>query len=40
MLETIKGKHWFNMPAPEMTEEIKNDLKVMRMSSVLYPKKF
>ncbi|XP_048270611.1 deoxynucleotidyltransferase terminal-interacting protein 2 isoform X2 [Bombus terrestris] len=35
-----KGKSWFNMPAPELTPEVKNDLQVIRMRSVLDPKHF
>lgn len=38
--EKTKGKKWFNMPAPEMTEEIKHDLEVIQMRSVLDPKHF
>uniref|UniRef100_A0A1A9WET9 Fcf2 domain-containing protein n=1 Tax=Glossina brevipalpis TaxID=37001 RepID=A0A1A9WET9_9MUSC len=35
-----KGKDWFNMPAPEITEEVENDLKILKMRSVLDPKRF
>lgn len=35
-----KGKQWFNMPAPEMTEEVRRDLEVIQMRSVLDPKHF
>lgn len=35
-----KGKKWFNLPATEMTEEVKHDLEVMQMRSVLDPKHF
>lgn len=35
-----KGTGWFNMPAPEMTPEIKHDLQVIQMRSVLDPKRF
>lgn len=35
-----KGTNWFNMPAPEMTNEIKNDLLVLKMRSALHPKQF
>ncbi|XP_059612468.1 deoxynucleotidyltransferase terminal-interacting protein 2 [Phlebotomus argentipes] len=35
-----KGSEWFNMPATEMTDEIKNDLKILQMRSVLDPKHF
>uniref|UniRef100_H2XUJ7 Fcf2 pre-rRNA processing C-terminal domain-containing protein n=2 Tax=Ciona intestinalis TaxID=7719 RepID=H2XUJ7_CIOIN len=34
------GKKWFNMKCPEITEEIRNDLKVLEMRSVLDPKRF
>lgn len=34
------GKQWFNMPAPEMTEEVKHDLEVIQMRSALDPKHF
>lgn len=29
------GKSWFEMVAPEMTEELKNDLKVLQMRETL-----
>ncbi|XP_017880766.1 deoxynucleotidyltransferase terminal-interacting protein 2 [Ceratina calcarata] len=35
-----KGKDWFNMSAPELTPEVKHDLQVLRMRSVLDPKHF
>lgn len=35
-----KGKDWFNMGAPELTPEVKHDLQVIRMRSVLDPKRF
>lgn len=35
-----KGKDWFNMGAPELTPEIRHDLQVVRMRSVLDPKHF
>uniref|UniRef100_A0A1A9ZVZ8 Fcf2 domain-containing protein n=1 Tax=Glossina pallidipes TaxID=7398 RepID=A0A1A9ZVZ8_GLOPL len=35
-----KGKDWFNMSAPETTEEVENDLKILKMRSVLDPKHF
>ncbi|XP_076286187.1 deoxynucleotidyltransferase terminal-interacting protein 2 [Lasioglossum baleicum] len=38
--EKTKGKDWFNMRAPEMTPEIKHDLEVLQMRSVLDPKHF
>ncbi len=38
--EKTKGFHWFNMSAPEMTEEKKNDLTVVKMRKALDPKHF
>ncbi|CAH1175868.1 unnamed protein product [Phaedon cochleariae] len=38
--EKTKGKKWYGLPATEMTEEIKNDLEVLQMRSVLDPKHF
>lgn len=38
--EKTKGKNWFNLPAPEMTDEVKHDLQVIQMRSVLDPKHF
>lgn len=38
--ERTKGKDWFNLPAPEMTDEIRHDLEVIQMRSVLDPKRF
>lgn len=35
-----KGKDWFNMRAPELTPEIKRDLQILKMRSVLDPKHF
>lgn len=35
-----KGEGWFNMPAPELTPEVRRDLQVIRMRSVLDPKHF
>nr|XP_033327949.1 deoxynucleotidyltransferase terminal-interacting protein 2 [Megalopta genalis] len=35
-----KGKDWFNMRAPEMTPEVRHDLQVLQMRSVLDPKHF
>lgn len=34
------GKNWFNMKAPEITEEMKNDLEVLKMRSALDTKHF
>lgn len=36
--DKTKGKDWYNLPATEVTEEIKNDLEVLRMRSALNPK--
>jgi hypothetical protein len=38
--EKSKGKGWFDMKAPEMTEELKNDLELMQMRGALDPKRF
>ncbi|CAH0747656.1 unnamed protein product [Diatraea saccharalis] len=38
--EKTKGPGWFNLPAPEITDELKNDLEVLKMRSVLDPKHF
>jgi len=35
-----KGDQWFNLPATEVTEEIKNDLEVLQMRGALDPKRF
>ena len=37
---STKGKGWFDMKAPELTEEQKNDLTVLKMRSALDPKRF
>lgn len=34
------GDGWFNMKAPELTEEMKNDLKALKMRSAMDPKRF
>ncbi|KAL0276241.1 UNVERIFIED_CONTAM: hypothetical protein PYX00_003849 [Menopon gallinae] len=36
--DKTKGKDWYNLPATEVTEEIKNDLEVLKMRSALDPK--
>ncbi|XP_058791741.1 deoxynucleotidyltransferase terminal-interacting protein 2 [Phymastichus coffea] len=38
--EKTKGDKWFNLPATEMTDEIRHDLEVIQMRSVLDPKHF
>lgn len=38
--DKTKGDAWFNMPATEVTEEIKNDLEVLQMRGALDPKRF
>ena len=38
--EKTKGDKWFNMPAPEMTDETKQDLMVIQMRKALDPKRF
>ena len=35
-----KGKQWFDMPAPELTDELKNDLKAIRMRDTIDPSRF
>ncbi|XP_014231550.1 deoxynucleotidyltransferase terminal-interacting protein 2 [Trichogramma pretiosum] len=35
-----KGVGWFNLPATELTEEVKHDLEVIQMRSALDPKHF
>jgi hypothetical protein len=35
-----KGKDWFDMKAPELTEERKNDLMIVKMRDALDPKRF
>jgi len=35
-----KGKNWFDLPATELTDEVKQDLEVLQMRSVLDPKHF
>ncbi|XP_047499718.1 uncharacterized protein LOC125046118 [Penaeus chinensis] len=37
--EKTKGAGWFDMKAPEMTEEIQRDLEILKMRSVLDPKR-
>lgn len=38
--EKTRGKKWFDLPATEITEEVKHDLEVLQMRSVLDPKHF
>lgn len=38
--EKTKGSQWFNLPAPEVTKDLKNDLQVLKMRSALDPKHF
>jgi hypothetical protein len=35
-----KGENWFNLPATEKTPEIRHDLEIIKMRSVLDPKHF
>ena len=35
--EQSAGWGWFDMPAPQLTQEIKNDLKLLRMRNALDP---
>ncbi|XP_069795390.1 deoxynucleotidyltransferase terminal-interacting protein 2 isoform X1 [Narcine bancroftii] len=34
------GDSWYNMKAPDLTEELKNDLQVLKMRSAIDPKRF
>eukprot|EP00063_Salmo_salar_P096390 XP_014071225.1 PREDICTED: deoxynucleotidyltransferase terminal-interacting protein 2-like [Salmo salar] len=38
--EKTTGAGWFNMRAPEMTEELKGDLKALKMRGAMDPKRF
>ncbi len=38
--EMTKGNNWFDMKAPDMTEEKKNDLLVLQYRNSLDPKRF
>jgi hypothetical protein len=38
--DKTKGSQWFNMKAPEITKELKNDLQIIQMRSALDPKQF
>ncbi|XP_056319870.1 deoxynucleotidyltransferase terminal-interacting protein 2 isoform X2 [Danio aesculapii] len=38
--EKTTGDGWFNMRAPELTEELKNDLKALKMRAAMDPKRF
>lgn len=38
--EKTTGDGWFNMKAPELTEELKNDLRALKMRSAMDPKRF
>ncbi|CAH0548706.1 unnamed protein product [Brassicogethes aeneus] len=38
--EKTKGKKWYGLPATEVTDEVKSDLEVIQMRSVLDPKHF
>uniref|UniRef100_A0A8C5MJ48 Fcf2 pre-rRNA processing C-terminal domain-containing protein n=1 Tax=Leptobrachium leishanense TaxID=445787 RepID=A0A8C5MJ48_9ANUR len=38
--EKSTGRGWFDMKAPELTDELKNDLKALKMRSALDPKRF
>ena len=33
------GPNWFNLPAPDMTDEVKKDLHILRSRGVLDPKR-
>ncbi|XP_033007440.1 deoxynucleotidyltransferase terminal-interacting protein 2 isoform X1 [Lacerta agilis] len=38
--EKTTGNGWFGMKAPEMTDELKNDLKALKMRAAIDPKRF
>ncbi|KAH8400617.1 hypothetical protein KR222_008738 [Zaprionus bogoriensis] len=38
--EKTKGSGWFDLPATEVTDEMRNELKIIQMRSVLDPKHF
>ncbi|XP_044288221.1 deoxynucleotidyltransferase terminal-interacting protein 2 isoform X2 [Varanus komodoensis] len=38
--EKTTGDGWFGMKAPEMTDELKNDLKALKMRAAIDPKRF
>ncbi|XP_030752997.1 deoxynucleotidyltransferase terminal-interacting protein 2 [Sitophilus oryzae] len=38
--EKTKGEKWYGMPKTEMTDEVKRDLEILQMRSVLDPKHF
>ncbi|KAL4634901.1 deoxynucleotidyltransferase terminal-interacting protein 2 isoform X1 [Arapaima gigas] len=38
--EKTTGDGWFNMKAPEMTQELQNDLRALKMRSAMDPKRF
>ncbi|CAO1396170.1 unnamed protein product [Diamesa serratosioi] len=38
--DKTKGGKWFDMKAPEMTEELKNEMQVLQMRSAINPKHF
>ena len=38
--EKTKGSDWFDMKAPEMTEEVKRDLEILQMRNAIDPKRF
>ena len=35
--EKTTGAQWFDMPAPQLTAELKNDLKLLRLRNALDP---
>ncbi|KAJ1811708.1 rrna-processing protein fcf2 [Coemansia sp. RSA 2599] len=38
--EQTAGKSWFGMKAPVLTDELKNDLRVLQLRNILDPKRF
>lgn len=38
--DKTKGSDWYDMKAPEMTEEVKRDLEILQMRNAIDPKRF
>ena len=38
--QNTAGPKWFDMPAPEITPEVKRDLQLLKLRNVLDPKRF
>ena len=39
-IKNTAGKNWFNMKATEMTPEIENDLKALKLRHIIDPSRF